>query len=561
MHNETGPFPRETQPFPVVGIWLAGEVEPYFTSRRIADGLRHTRVQTYVIRDPESGEVGIGVYGRFIHAAADDLAVARSGEKRYAVLGILAPQYPEWLGDRSFQETYNVRFSYIAGEMAGGIASEDMVIQMMEHRMLGFFGAAGLPIHRVEQAIDTIQSAAQSRSWGINLIHTPHEPHIESALVDLYIRRNVRIVSASAFMTITPAIVTYAVNGLTQDAHGNIYRKNHLFAKISQPELAGKFMSPPPEKLLAQLASQGKITAQEARLAAYVPIAEDITVEADSGGHTDNRPLNPLFSSVLGMREHCMRTYAYSRPIRIGIAGGIGTPSAAAAAFAQGASYVMVGSVNQSAVESGMSELGKAMLAKATVTDMAMAPSADMFEMGVKVQVLKQGTLFSSRASQLYEVYRAYGAIDDIPEPVRKKLESTIFKRSLNSVWEDTARFFEQRDPVQLEKANRNPKHKLALVCRWYIGQASRWAIQGDKEREYDYQIWCGPAMGAFNAWVKGSFLEQPEQRTVSQIAYNLLEGASVIARAGQLRSYGAPVPIEAFAYRPRRITAALSDV
>jgi trans-AT polyketide synthase/acyltransferase/oxidoreductase domain-containing protein len=544
--------------FPVIGYWLEGDIEPYFFSQHIIEGLHHTRTQTFVIRDQESGAVGIGVEGHFVSSTANESAPAGRSNKRYAVLAILAPQYPEWLGDRSFQEIHKVRFSYIAGEMANGISTEEMVIQMAKHHMLGFFGSAGLPIHRVEQAIETIQSAVQDRNWGLNLIHTPNEPHMESKLVDLYIRKNVKCISASAFMSITPAIVTYAVKGLTQDANGNIYRRHQVFAKISQPELAKKFMSPPPEKLLLQLVGQGKITSEEARLAAYVPIAEDITVEADSGGHTDNRPLGPLFSSVLKMRERCIQSYAFSRPIRVGISGGIGTPSAAAAAFAQGASYVMVGSVNQSTVESGLSELGKAMLAKATMTDTIMAPAADMFEQGVKVQVLKQGTMFSSRASQLYDIYRSYDAINDIPEPIRKKLESTIFKQTLESIWDETVQFFEKREPSQIEKANLNPKHKMALIFRWYLGQASRWAIKGEKEREYDFQIWCGPAMGAFNAWVKGSFLEQLANRSVSQIAYNLLEGASVIGRAGQLRSYGVPIPIEAFEYRPRKINPSL---
>jgi hypothetical protein len=92
----------------------------------------------------------------------------------------------------------------------------------------------------------------------------------------------------------------------------------------------------------------------------------------------------------------------------------------------------------------------------------------------------------------------------------------------------------------------------MALVFRWYLGKASRWAIEGDATRRLDYQIWCGPAMGAFNAWTKGSFLEDPKNRTAAQIALNLLEGAAVVARSQQLRSYGVPVPPEAFHFSPR---------
>ena len=121
-----------------------------------------------------------------------------------------------------------------------------------------------------------------------------------------------------------------------------------------------------------------------------------------------------------------------------------------------------------------------------------------------------------------------------------------------SAFWADTARFWGKRDPAEVERAERDPKHKMALVFRWYLGKASKWAIDGESGRGLDYQIWCGPAMGAFNTWVKGSFLEDPANREVAQIALNLLEGAAVITRAQQLRTLGVPVPAGAFDFRPR---------
>ena len=58
--------------------------------------------------------------------------------------------------------------------------------------------------------------------------------------------------------------------------------------------------------------------------------------------------------------------------------------------------------------------------------------------------------------------------------------------------------------------------------------------------------------MGSFNDWVQGSFLEKPQARQAVQIARNLMEGAAVITRAQQLRSYGAPIPASAFRFSPR---------
>jgi len=39
------------------------------------------------------------------------------------------------------------------------------------------------------------------------------------------------------------------------------------------------------------------------------------------------------------------------------------------------------------------------------------------------------------------------------------------------------------------------------------------------------------------------------------QVARNLMEGAAVVSRACQLRSYGVPVPGAAFDFRPRPLS------
>jgi PfaD family protein len=311
-------------------------------------------------------------------------------------------------------------------------------------------------------------------------------------------------------------------------------------------------MEPAPREILDHLVSQGKLTQAEATLARSVPVAEDITVEADSGGHTDNRPLTVIFPAVLLLRNEMMAKYGFTRTIRIGAAGGLGTPGALAAAFSMGAAYVLTGSINQSAIESGMSAEGRQMLAAADVADVTMAPAADMFELGVKVQVLKRGTMFCNRAANLYQIYSENDSIETIPAKIKTKLEKEVFHVPLEDIWADTKKYFTSRKPAEAARAEKEPKYKMALVFRWYLGNSANWAIQGDSSHKIDYQICCGPSMGSFNAWVKGTFLQEPENRTVVQIALNLLEGAAAITRAQQLRSYGVAVPESSFDFRPR---------
>lgn len=492
------------------------------------------------------------------HLRSGQTAVARDKQSAWGttdlrLMATLPPQRAEQLGEPSFCKLHGVRYPYIAGEMANGIATTKMVVAMADAEMLGFFGAAGLSLPRIEQAVEELcQILGDRRPWGVNLIHSPNEPDLEERAVDLFVRRGVARVSASAFMTLTPSVVRYAASGLHLDGDGGVRRKHHLFAKLSRPELAQQFLTPAPETMLRRLVERGAITAQEAALAAEVPVAEDITVEADSGGHTDNRPLVALLPLVLALRDEIAVKHRYTRPIRIGAAGGLGTPSAVAAAFALGAAYVLTGSINQSAVEAGVSDEAKAMLARAKLADVMMAPAADMFELGVKLQVLKLGTMFGGRAQRLYDTYLQNPSLEALPADLKARLEKDLFRAPIEEIWAETRRFWERRDANEVHRADRDPKHRMALTFRWYLGKASRWAIEGEPSRRVDYQIWCGPAMGAFNSWVEGSFLADPAQRTVVQIARNLLQGAAVVTRAQQLRSFGVSVPDGAFTYRPR---------
>ncbi|MCZ6712971.1 MAG: PfaD family polyunsaturated fatty acid/polyketide biosynthesis protein [Deltaproteobacteria bacterium] len=536
-----------------IGVWTGNGMAPAFTQAELLSVAHQLRAPAHVVQDSASGALGVAAGGQLLAHGAQIPA----GMPAWPVLATLPPIYPEWLGDRSFCEIHRVRFPYVSGAMANGIASTRLVIAMARAGFLGFFGAAGLGPATVEQALDELERElgtvdSGGPSWGANLIHSPNEPALEERVADLYIRRGVRRVSASAYMGLTPHIVRYAYTGLGIGEGGEITRRNHVFAKISRPEIARHFLEPAPVEMLDALVAADKLTAEEGQLARKLPVAEDFTVESDSGGHTDNRPLTALLPTILSLRDEVATARAYRREIRVGAAGGLGTPGAVSAAFALGASYVLTGSVNQACIESGLDADAVQMLARAGLADVVMAPAADMFELGVEVQVLKRGTFFGVRARKLYELYRAYDSLDALPAPEKARLEKDILRVSIADAWRDTCKFWQERDPREIEKAEADPKHRMALVFRSYLGQSSHWAIAGVRDRRMDYQIWCGPAMGAFNAWTAGSFLAEPENRSVVQVARNLLEGAAVLTRAQQLRTFGVPMPPAAFDFRPR---------
>jgi PfaD family protein len=497
-------------------------------AQAISDALRTLRRP---IRLQESG-------GRYVLLPTEGSTTPPAGARM-----AYAPAYRlEDLGAPSFCADHRIRYPYLAGAMANGIGSADIVEAMGRAGMLAFFGAAGLPLATVEAAVERIQKNLGDTPYGFNLIHSPSEPNLERGVVELYLRRGVQLVEASAYLDLTLPVVRYRTHGIRRDPAGKVVAPNRVIVKLSRVEVASKFMAPPPERLLQDLICQGHLTAEQAALAAHIPVAQDVTAEADSGGHTDSRPAITLVPTLLALRDRLQKQYGYDEPLRVGAAGGISTPAAAAAAFAMGADYVLTGSVNQACIESGSSDAVREMLAQAEQADTTMAPAADMFEMGVKVQVLKRGTMFAMRAAKLYELYRGYPSLEALPAAERASLEKNLFRAPLEEIWEKTRAFFVQRDPAQVPRAESDPKHRMALVFRWYLGLSSRWANSGEPMRKLDYQIWCGPAMGAFNEWVKGSFLEQPRNRRVVTVAFNILYGAAVLLRLQTLRSQGLPL-------------------
>lgn len=509
----------------------------------LADAARHLDAPLFVVQLP--GGAAWTTEGQIAYNESADT----DGRP---LLGFSPPLRPGQLGDPTFATDHGLRFNYIAGEMANGIGSAEIVEAMSEAGMIGFFGSAGLSIPRVEAAIERIQARLGGRPFGFNLIHSPSEPGLEQAVVDLYLRRSVRLITAAAYLRLTLPLIKYRTAGIRRDAGGRIVAPNHVIAKVSRVEIARRFLSPPPEEMLRQLVESGDLTAAQAELAAAIPVAQDVTAEADSGGHTDNQPAVTLLPTMMALRDEMQTQFGYDLPLRVGLGGGIATPAGAAAAFAMGAAYILTGSVNQSCVEAGTSSAVKEMLARASQADVTMAPAADMFEMGVRVQVLKWGTLFAQRARKLYDVYKAHERWEDVPTAVRAQIEKDFLRMSYAEAWESTRRFFSEHDPQQIERGGRDAHHQMALVFRSYLGQSSKWAIQGDPSRKSDYQVWCGPAMGAFNEWVKGSVLEPPSGRRVALVARNLMAGAAAFTRAATLRNQGVPVPTDAFRFHPQ---------
>ena len=428
-------------------------------------------------------------------------------------------------GDPDFKKDYGLKYALYGGAMANGIASSDMVIALGKAGCMGSYGSGGMRLEVVEQEIDKIKAALGDKPFLVNMLSN-RNGDMEMKLAQLLIDKEVPGVEASAFIVPSEALVYFRVKGIREE-NGQILIPHKIIAKVSREEVLEKFVCPPSPETVESLRKQGLITAEEATLAARIPMADDITAEADSGGHTDGRPMVSMLPAMIALANRKQAEFGYQKKVRVGAGGGIGTGLSCLGAFEMGAAYVVTGSVNQACVESGTSDYVKSVLAETAMADVTMAPCADMFESGAKVEVIKKKTMYAQNAQKLYEYYVKYPSFDTIPQPDRDRIEKKILKNTFAKVWEGTKEYFSRVDPGKIPMAEKNPKMKMALVFRWYLGSSSRWAVQGDPNRKFDMQIWCGQSMGAFNLWVKGTDLEKPENRHVGEIAKLLLKSCA----------------------------------
>ncbi|QDQ09708.1 enoyl-CoA hydratase/isomerase [Streptomyces spectabilis] len=451
---------------------------------------------------------------------------------------------PRALGSPRFRATHGVEYAYAAGAMYKGIASVDLVTVLGNAGMLGFFGTGGLPLDEVDDAITRIKKGLDpGRAFGMNLLNNPDDPGLEARTVELYLRHGVRSVEASAYLRPTLPLVHYRLAGLGTDAEGRLRQDHHIIAKVSRTEVAEHFLRPAPAPLVRKLLDDGRITPEQAALGARLPLAQDLCVEADSAGHTDGGNAYVLMPAMRALRDRVTREQGYAdesgeAAVRVGAAGGIGTPEAALAALTLGADFLVTGSINQCTVEAGTSDAVKDLLQGLGVHDTEYAPAGDMFEVGARVQAVRKSTFFPARAQKLYELYVRHDSLDDLDPRTRATLENKYFKRSLDEVWQETRAHLARRFPERLAEVERSPKQKMAQVFRWYFVHSTRLALRGADQR-VDYQIHCGPALGAFNTWVRGTDLEPWRGRRVDAVAERLLRETAALLTE-RMAAYGA---------------------
>ncbi len=431
------------------------------------------------------------------------------------------------LGSQSFLKHHQIKYPYVAGSMCQGISSDKLVIKMAQSGFLAFIGSYGLSLDEVEKLIESCARALGSQqNYGVNIHNQSVDLDKQRAMWELCIKYHVPCVEVSGFDHISLSLILYRIKGLSRAAD-QIAIKHKIFLKTTRLDTAALFMQPAPLHLLDKLLAERQITPDEHLMAQSVSVADDICVEGDGGWKTDQVSALVKLPEVMRLRDQ--QSQLLNSPVRVGCSGGIGTPEAVAAVFMLGADFILTGSINQCTVESNTSDHTKQLLSKINSEDTCYVPAGDLFESGARAQVVRKGFYFPARAQKLYDLYRVHSDIDDLSVQDIKQIEKHFFARSMTSVYQE---IIATKDNHAIKKMNESKKYKMAEIFKWYFDYAQKLSMQGVKQEQDNYQIYCGPALGAFNQWAAGTAFESWQNRQVDKIALSLLEDASAFLKS-----------------------------
>lgn len=164
---------------------------------------------------------------------------------------------PPRLGAASFLSDHGTRYACAAAGMARGISSVAVVERLARAGILGFYGASGLPLSRVEADLKTLRDRLGDLPYGVALNWEGAAFEDEDALISSALRHGVTRLEVGSYVRATPALVKWRTSGLSTGPDGSIAVGNKILARVSRADVAEALLCPAPERILRDLVGQG----------------------------------------------------------------------------------------------------------------------------------------------------------------------------------------------------------------------------------------------------------------------------------------------------------------
>jgi len=422
-----------------------------------------------------------------------------------------------------FNIEYGLKYPYLVSGIERGISSKEMIVKCGKEHILSFLGTKKMNIEKVKESIIYIKERlSNGEVYGVNITYDPFDKGLASQIIDLCLEYEVKYIEISGYMNIPDFIIRYKLKNIRQK-NNKVICDNKVFLKTDRLSNLNQWMERMPDEVLNSLVEEKLIKSEERELAKYISIIDAVTINCGEKINTHRNDLLNIIPRVIKIRDYKVKAYNYDNSIYVGAAGNIGTPEAVAISFLLGVDYVSTDLINQCSKEACLSDLTKDLLQQAGIEDTINVPDAEKFEIGGRVQVLKRGVMFPSRANKLYELYRYYESYYQIDEKLRVQMENNYFKKTFDEYFKECKRNLPAEKIDIIEK---DEKKKMALVFKQYLIDSVAYGQDGIEEQRMNFSIYCSPSLGAFNEYCLGGELENWRNRSVTKIAEILMHNS-----------------------------------
>ncbi|WP_459480607.1 ACP S-malonyltransferase [Clostridium saccharoperbutylacetonicum] len=424
----------------------------------------------------------------------------------------------------NFTGEYKVKYPYVIGGIERGISSKEMIVKSGTEKILSFLGTKKMDLDEIEESIIYIKDRlTEGEPFGINITYDYFNSEISEKIINLCLKYNVKNIEVSGYTNIPNCVIRYKLEGIKRK-NGSLVCENRVFYNTARLNIE-ELLKPISESTVKNL-SRERINYEDVSIFRNISIIDGLTIKCDGNSNNNGFNILNILPVAVRVKNKVLEKFKYMNKIYIGVGGGIGNPEALAVSFMLGADYVVTDSINQCSIEANCSELVKDLLEQVGFEDTIYVPDAERFEIGGKVQVLKKGVMFPSRANKLYELYRQYDSYYEIDEKLRSQVEKKFFMKSFEEYYDECKKGLSAEEINIIEK---DEKKKMAVVFKRYLTESSLLAQKGVDEQRMNFQIYCSPAIGVFNNYVKDSELKDWRKRSVTKIAEVLMNDAKKI--------------------------------
>ena len=304
--------------------WRPGTEAPSFDAQALSAAVGRIREPLHLVRGGARGPLGVAFGGEL-----------ESGRGGFEWVGRLPALYPEWLGDRAFCEAHGVRFPvrrrrdgqrhrhdahgrsrWPAPACSASSAPAGLVPAGSRRPSTSCRRALGRDGRRLGLQPDPLaRTSRRSRTRVADLLPAPRRaPRLGLGLHGP---------DAGGRALRATGLPRRRRDGRHRRAEPRL--RQGLAARGGAPR---SWRRRPRELLERAGRARASSPRTRPRSPRRCPSPRTSPSRPTRGGHTDNRPLAALFPAILGLRDELAAQHGYARPIRVGAAGGLGTPGA-----------------------------------------------------------------------------------------------------------------------------------------------------------------------------------------------------------------------------------------